>query len=68
MINRDKLYIDIETADRITTAVLKDQYYSIEEQLGDPTEVSEMHPNDFQYYTELLPSLKIVLDFFGERV
>ena len=68
MINQDKLYIDIETADRITSAVLKDQYYSITEQLNDPTEVSEMHPTDLKYYTELLPALKSVLDFFGEKV
>lgn len=65
---RDKLYIDIETADRITTSVLKDHYHSIKQQLSDAEEIETMHPEDFKYYTELLPSLKKILEFYGETV
>lgn len=65
---KDKLYIDIETGDRITTAILKDHYESISKQLADSEEVEIMHPEDLKYYIELLPCLKKVLEFYGEKV
>lgn len=68
MMTNDKLYIDIETADRITTAVLLDHYRSIENQLADDEEIANMHPEDLAYYTRLLPALKTVLYFYGEKV
>lgn len=68
MIRDNKLYIDFDTADRITSAVLFDAYRSIKGQLDDQGEVADMHPEDLKYYTMLLPALKLVLDFYGEKV
>lgn len=65
---KDKLYIDIETADRITTTILEDHYYSIKKQVNDPEEVETMHPEDLKYYIEFLPALKKVLKFYGRNV
>lgn len=57
------LTIDWETADRIAVGVLLDAYNT-----ATTYNETSQHPEDIAYNKDLIPALKRVLDYFGEKV
>ena len=64
-----KFILDYEVVDGITKGNLSEIYREITHDLEDYAYGKKhMHPEDVANYTELLPALAKVLDYFGEKV
>lgn len=60
-----KFEIDIETADRITLLILKDQQEYLKKELKRHRKGEWMHPEDVVYNTRLLEALDTVIKYYG---
>lgn len=70
---RSNMYIDWDTADRITISNLMQTYYDIKEfndgiAISNSENPSKHYAEDYMYNMRLLDSLKVVLEYFGESV
>jgi len=64
-----KFILDYEVVDGITKGNLSEIYRDISHDLEDAALGKKyMHDEDVKNYTELLPALAKVLDYFGEKV
>ena len=64
-----KFILDYEVVDGITKGNLSEIYREISHDLEDAAlGKKHMHHEDVANYTELLPALAKVLDYFGEKV
>ena len=57
--------LDAEIVDLIAAQSLKDHYNMAVETIDDFVLHQKGHPDDYEYYTNLKNSLKIVLDYYG---
>ena len=57
--------LDTEIVDLIAAQSLKDHYNMAVETIDDFVLHQKGHPDDYEYYTNLRNSLKIVLDYYG---
>lgn len=64
------LELDFETADRITLLTLKDQLRYLKEEVRLHVEEGQyLHPEDYhESMTKLIPSLEIIVKYFGGEV
>lgn len=70
---RDKLFIDWETADRITISTLQQIYNDISEfndsiSIKQAEKPSKQYAEEYMYNMRLLDSIKVVVEYFGEHV
>ena len=64
-----KFILDYETVDNITKGNLLEIYSSMVKDLeNNASGERKMHTDDVEYYTNMLPALAQILDYFGEKV
>jgi len=63
---RDKIYLDMETADRITIDSLKDAMGYLQQELEDHRKGSWLHPDDVAMNSVYIEAMTTVLKYYGE--
>ena len=64
--SRDKIYLDMETADRITIDSLKDAVAYLQKELEDHKNGAWLHPDDVVMNHKYIEAMKFVLAYYGE--
>ena len=65
---RKPFELDWESVDNITKANLTEIYQQTHKDLLEYATKNNLHPDDVEWRRELLPALKIVLNYFGEKI
>jgi len=64
--SKNKLEIDLETADRITLICLKHQRQYLKKELSEFKKGAYLHPEDVANNTRLIQALDTVIKHFGD--
>ena len=64
--SRGKIYLDMETADRITIDSLKDAMGYLQQELEDHKNGSWLHPEDVAMNSVYIEAMTTVLRYYGE--
>jgi tRNA G37 N-methylase Trm5 len=62
-----KYEIDVQTADGITLAILKDQRSYLKKELKNYKKGGYLHPFDVAKNKELIEALNLIIRYFGEE-
>jgi hypothetical protein len=62
---KDKIYLDVETADRITIDSLKDARGDLQQELEDHRKGSWLHPEDVVMNSVYIEAMTTVLRYYG---
>ena len=70
---KSNMYIDWDTADRITISNLMQTYFDMKEfndgiAISNSETPSKHYAEDYMYNMRLMDSIKVVLEYFGETV
>ena len=63
--SKNKLEIDVDTADRIAVLVLKEHRKYLKKELADFKKGNYLHPEDVVNNTRLVQALDLVIDYYG---